>query len=134
MPDPQYTYLLLAYQLKRISLGPKFTVHYYVFLQCAWKYEKENMKKKPAKLAYFSKIEEFFPFYPDCPKRTKNENSFWKCVSRYICVLICGRNIVVDFGMTFIEIVKLKVFILIRSKPSKIQVHKTFDVDLEILF
>ena len=43
------------------------------------------MEKPATKLAYFSKIEEFFPFFP---KQSKIENSCLKCVSKYICVLI----------------------------------------------
>ena len=31
----------------------------------------------------------FFFCSPDCPKRPKNEFSYWKCVSRHICSLIC---------------------------------------------
>ena len=29
------------------------------------------------------------PQVAHCPKQPKNENSFWKCVSRNICFLIC---------------------------------------------
>ena len=32
----------------------------------------------------------FFLWSPDCPKRPKIENSYWKCVLRDICSLICG--------------------------------------------
>ena len=46
------------------------------------------MEKPAKKLAYFSKIEEFFPFFP---KQSKIENSCLKCVSKYICVLICDQ-------------------------------------------
>ena len=35
----------------------------------------------------------FFLCSPDCPKGPKNENSYWKCVSRHICSLIYGWSI-----------------------------------------
>ena len=39
---------------------------------------------KHTRMAYF------FSYCPDCPKRTKIENSGWKYDSRYVCLLICG--------------------------------------------
>ena len=39
----------------------------------------------------------YFLCSPDCPKRTKIENSCWKCVSRHICLLICACNTVQQF-------------------------------------
>ena len=32
----------------------------------------------------------------DCPKQPKNENSYWKYVSRHICSLICVSNSDID--------------------------------------
>ena len=32
----------------------------------------------------------------DYPKRSKIENQCWKCVSRHICLLICGINHIVQ--------------------------------------
>jgi hypothetical protein len=34
----------------------------------------------------------FFLCSPNCPKWSCSENSYWKCVSRHICSLICGNN------------------------------------------
>ena len=32
----------------------------------------------------------------NCPRWSKIENSYWKCVSRHICSLICGSNSDID--------------------------------------
>ena len=54
------------------------------------KNDHENIKKTPAKLAYFSKIEEFFPFCPD-PRMKTDVGNVSQDTST--CVPICGRNI-----------------------------------------
>ena len=48
--------------------------------------KKKQKKKQSSKIA---KSKNFFP-YCDCPKWPKIKISCWKCVSKYICVLICG--------------------------------------------
>ena len=42
----------------------------------------------------------------DCPKRPKSENSYWKCVSRHICSLICVLTWFQKFEQQLLAIVQ----------------------------
>ena len=66
---------------------------------CPWKY-----KKIASKVAYLWQFGFFSSAAPDCPKRPKKKNSYWKFVSRHICSLICGFLLADNFVATRVEI------------------------------
>ena len=55
-----------------------------------------------SKVAYLRQFG-FFLCSPDCPKRTKNENSYWKFVSRHICSPICATTCVIHSNFRFLK-------------------------------
>ena len=52
-----------------------------------------NQKKMLSKLGYLWQYGLFFLCSPDSSKPLKTKFSYWKCVSRHFCSLICAFNL-----------------------------------------
>ena len=52
----------------------------------------------------------FFLCSPDCQKRPEIGNSYWKCVSRHICSLICGLCKYLIFLILLLHILPILVY------------------------
>ena len=63
----------------------------YRHIYCFHSFWQWKDKRLAWQVGHFRGFDIFSPNCPECPKRPKIVNSSWKSVSRYICLLICGR-------------------------------------------
>ena len=96
----------------------------------------KKLKKPPQKVAYLWQWQFFSLYSPDCPKQPKIGNSYWKCVSRHICSLICAtyhqqvgtKNIPLMFTLAFLQgkFANYNYISLFSSKKNNMHIFSPF--------
>ena len=87
-----FTFILFNFLLQALQYFQKKIK----FIFCPW----EHRKIKPQKLLIIvPKL--FFTVLPSCPNQPKIDSSYYKYVSRLICLLICAVNKPITFARFF---------------------------------